>query len=90
MASRVGLGFMMLGFFVDFGFGRTMERYRSLTGVGFWVFCDDVGGGLLAFIKVTRFLLMPAPKTRWSWRGIKYSSSSDSMAWSSCFWNEAY
>ena len=39
-------------------------------------------GSVAAGMKAIRFLFMPAPKTRWSWRGMKYSSSVGfSMAW---------
>lgn len=45
-----------------------------------WDAGDGCEGSVAAGTKATRLRLMPAPKTRWSWRGIVYSSSSWSMS----------
>ena len=54
---------------------RTMERYMSLAAL----FVAGLSGNIDvegdSATKVIFFLEMPAPKTRWSCKGMKYSSS---------------
>ena len=69
-----GPGESFVGVTDEVGFLSTMDKYRSLTvltGDGCSGVDVDVPSGRMNFIL---FLLIPAPKIRWSWRGMESSS----------------